>query len=116
MRVRPPASLRLFTAAAISAAIYLFLAPLPARAENLIIFHSADQQYHEPPPPQPYSVKQARLPLDNDGNIMVRFHKLSVTFVYDAGGSPQDNRMRPNIPREEVASLGGLSVRLGVSF
>jgi len=116
MHARLPAFLRLFMSAAISAAICPLVAPSPARAENLVIFHSASQQHHEPSPTQPTSAKQARLALDDDGNVMVRFNRMSVTFIYDAGGSLQESRMRPNVPHQEVACLGGLSVKLGVSF
>lgn len=114
MHARFPASLRPFMAAAIAAC--LLSVTLPARAENLVIFRSADQQRLEPSHPQAVSGKQARLALDDDGNVMVRFNRMSVTFIYDAGGSPQENRMRPNVPHQEVACLGGLSVKLGVSF
>jgi len=104
-------------AAAIGAATCLLAAPLPVRAENLTFVRAAEQQHLAPSPLQQVSaVKPGRLGLDDDGNIMVRFNRMSVTFIYDGGGSPQENRLRPNIQRQEVASIGGLSVKLGVSF
>lgn len=103
-------------AAALGTALCLFASALPARAENLVHLRLADPQQLNQSHPQARSTKQTRLALDDDGNVMVRFNRMSVTFIYDAGGSPQDNRMRPNAPHQEVACLGGLSVKLGVSF
>ena len=100
----------------ICAAMCLFAAPQTAHAENLIYFHSADLQHPVPVIPHAPAAKQTRLALDDDGNVMVRFNRMSVTFIYDAGGPPQENRMKPDVARQQVACLGGLSVKFGVNF
>lgn len=116
MRVKNPALPSLIMTVAICAAMCLFAAPQPAHAENLIYFHSADLQHPVPALPHAPAAKQGRLALDDDGNVMVRFNRMSVTFIYDAGGPPQENRMRSDVAHQEVACLGGLSVKFGMTF
>lgn len=104
-------------AAALCVAMYLLLvAPLTARAENLTFVRSADQQRLAPPPPQAPATPKTHLSLDDDGNVMVRFNRVSFTLIYETGGSSLENRIRQNVPREDVASLGGVSVKFGFSF
>ncbi|KAB0670469.1 hypothetical protein F6V30_10005 [Oryzomonas sagensis] len=117
MQAHHQATPRLFLAAAVCALLSLLLAPLPARAENVLFLQAPDQQLREQPAPQLPAAKKALLTLNDDGNVMVRYNNgVSLTFSYEAGGSPQESRIKAPPPRQEVASLGGLSVRFGVAF
>ncbi|QEM67735.1 hypothetical protein FO488_05920 [Geobacter sp. FeAm09] len=108
---------RLSLSAALCALLSLLLAPLPARADNVIFLQVPDHQLREQPDPQASAVKKARLGLDDDGNVMVRYNdRVSVTFIYEAGANPQESRLKASVPHQEVACLGGLSVKLGVAF
>lgn len=104
-------------AAALCALFTPLLAPLPARAENVLFLQAPSQQLREQTAPQAPAAKKNRLTLDDDGNVMVRYNnRVSVTFIYEAGVGTQESRIKAATPRQEVASLGGLSVKLGVAF
>ncbi len=112
------ASPRLLLNAAIFVAASLLIAPLPAIAETMTLTQTADQNQLVQSSSQVTSLKKVRLALDNDGNVMVHFGGVSVTFIYEASGSPQENRTQSgnSASRQEVACLGGLSIKLGVTF
>lgn len=117
MQAHHQATPRLFMAAAVCALLSLFLAPLPARAENVLFLQAPDQQLLERSVPQLPAAQKARLALNDDGNVMVRYNNgVSLTFCYEAGGSPLESRIKAPPPHQEVASLGGLSVKFGVAF
>jgi hypothetical protein len=56
--------------------------------------------------------------MDDDGNVMVRYGSVSVTFIYESGSNPQESRIQASssATRQEVACLGGVSVKFGVAF
>jgi len=98
---------------AAAAAISSF-SPQTACAENITLVRTASLSQNTLASPQ----KRARLGVDSDGNVMVRYGGVSVTFIYDAASAAKDSRefASASAQRQEVASLGGLSVKLGVAF
>ncbi|KAA0894086.1 hypothetical protein [Oryzomonas rubra] len=116
MQAHRQATPRLFMAAAICALLSPLLVPLPARAENVLFLQAPNQQLRDQPAPQLPAAKKTLLTLNDDGNVMVRYDRVSVTFIYEAGVGAQESRIKAAAPRQEVASLGGLSVKLGVAF
>jgi hypothetical protein len=107
-----------FLFAILSAAAFLLLAPLNAFAETVTFTQTISRQQIDQANLQPPSLKKMRLALDDDGNVMVRYGSVSVTFIYESGNPPQESRMQSSISatRQEVACLGGVSVKFGVAF
>ena len=92
----------------------VLLSPLAAQAEGLTFVRTTPPQHGTSAEP----LKNSRLGLDDDGNVMVRVGGMKVTFVYEAGSSSPDNRETASrsSQRQDVACLGGVSVKLGFTF
>ncbi len=95
------------------AIVLSLLAPLTAGAE-IVTFDRTTQTPHEQYSP----LKKVRLALDDDGNVMLRFRRVSLTFIYEADSPAQDSRLQSGVTatRQEVACLGGVSVKFGLTF
>ncbi len=105
---------KLFNVAVFIASSVL-LVPVSSFAESMTFVQTADAQKSS----RVASLKKVCIGLDEDGNALLRYGKVSVTFIYDAGSSSSESRTQSwnsTTPRQEVASLGGLSVKLGFAF
>ncbi|MFZ3209325.1 MAG: hypothetical protein WA140_10890 [Geobacteraceae bacterium] len=111
-------SSRLFLNMAIFVTVSLFYAPKPVIAETMAFIITPDKGLIGQDSPKVTSINKLRLDLDEDGNVMIRHGKVSVTFIYEDGNGSQENRIQSgnSASRKEVACLGGLSVKLGVTF
>jgi hypothetical protein len=113
METKPSSLANTFRSVAIIIAAAVIFSPLSAQAETIIFTQSAAPQQSAIAPTH----NKLRLALDDDGNVMVRFMRVSLTFIYEAGGAP-DNQLQSSVTtsRQEVACLGGLSVKFGLTF
>ena len=92
----------------------VLLSPMVAQAEGVTFVRTTPSQHGTLAEP----LKNSRLGLDDDGNVMVRVGGMKVTFVYEAGSSAPDSRETTSraSQRQDVACLGGVSVKLGFTF
>lgn len=109
---------RMFLIVAIIVASFLSFIPQTATAEPITFVRTAELHQVALPSSKTTSLKKVRLALDDEGNVMVRYGSVSVTFIYEAGSTPQESRIQQgtSTSRQEVACLGGLSVKFGVTF
>jgi len=96
----------------------LLFAPVSAMAENVIFVKAAEQQHLERLSTRITSLSKVSIGLDDEGNAMISYGKLSVSFLNDSGGSSRDNRTQSlRLPSlQDIASIGGLNVKLDIAF
>lgn len=114
MATIPSRLANMFRTVAIILATAVIFSPLAALAETLTFTHTAAAPQRVATAP---THKKLRLALDDAGNVMVRFKRVSLTFIYEVGSAPE-NQLQSSVTaaRQEVACLGGLSVKLGLTF
>jgi hypothetical protein len=97
---------------------HLLFTPVPVIAESVTFIKAAEQQQFDQLSPKISSLSNISISLDEEGNGMIRYGKLSVSFLNDAGRSPVDKQVQPSkLPSlQDMASIGGLNVRLEISF
>ena len=96
----------------------MLFTPVLVMAESVTFVKVTAHQNLDQLSPRISSFKNVSIGLDDEGNGMVRYGKLSVTFLNDAGKSPMDYRIQSGkLPSlQGIASIGGLSVKLDIAF
>lgn len=97
---------------------FLLLAPVSVMADSVTFVKSAGQQHLDQLSLQISSLSNVSIGLDAEGNGMIRCGKLSVSILNDAGKSSMDYRSQSGkLPSlQDMASIGGLSVRVDIAF
>jgi hypothetical protein len=100
----------------IAAASFLF-SPLSAFGESVAFVRTAATSQENFNFLQNDSLKKVSLTLDNEGNVIVSYGGVSCTFIYGIS-SPQESKEHPVLTPSgsQVASLGGICLKIGITF
>jgi hypothetical protein len=87
-------------------------------AESVTFEQIGNQQQIDTFTPQTTSLNEVSIGLDNDGNAMIRYGNLSLSLIYDVGSTLQKSRSQSRYAdsRQEVATIGGMSVKFCIDF
>ena len=99
------------------AAASFLLSPLAAFGESMALIRTAATSQENFSILQNNSLKKAGLALDHEGNVIVRYGGVSCTLIYGVS-SPQESKEHPVLAPSgaQVASLGGICLKIGITF
>ncbi|WP_041245217.1 hypothetical protein [Geotalea uraniireducens] len=103
-------------------AITFLLVPQGAFSENIKLFPVVatgnPEARHEAKQDEKAKGKHLALGADDDGNVMIRYGRLSLTMIYGPDESASELRERAGLvpPIKESIGLGEVSCKLGFTF
>lgn len=99
-------------------AITFLLVPQGAFSENIKLFPVVATGNPEAKRVEKTKGKHLALGADDDGNVMIRYGRLSLTMIYGPDESASELRERAGLvpPIKESIGLGEVSCKLGFTF
>jgi hypothetical protein len=94
------------------------MAPLSAFAESINLLRLPEKNQQSSKTSEKPRGRKLSLGTDDDGNVMVKYKKVCLTFIYgpESGANEQKDRVGLVPPLKEAAGIGEIKCRVGFVF